>query len=287
MFNSSIIKKKNKKTKNNNNNKKDKESIINEKKENKEKKENNLYFEECIKYVPEKERQNFFYEEELNEMEYNYALEIDKRNFLHYYLSLIKQKQLIIFTFFNLDDYNITLIKISLFICSFSVYFMINTFFFNDETMHEIYEQNGTYDFFYQIPQIVYSTIISTIISIVLKNLSLSQKNVLKIKQIPEISKMISQTFKMIKCFGLKMILFNILGFIIIIFSYYYITMFCIVYTNTQIHLLKDTFTSFCLSLIYPFGLYLIPGFFRIPSLKSNKKDKLYLYKISQLISFI
>ena len=33
--------------------------------------------------------------------------------------------------------------------------------------------------------------------------------------------------------------------------------------------------------MIYPFGIYLLPGIFRIPALKAMKKDKNTLYKIS------
>ena len=255
--------------------------------DNEEKEDKILYFQYCLNYLPDEEREKYFYEDELNQMDYIFAVEIDKRDFTQYYFSLLKKKQLLLFTFFNKDDYNIYINKISLFICSFSVYFMINAFFFNDETMHEIYKQNGNYNFIYQIPQIVYSTIISSVINVILKGLSLSQNGVLKIKQMPEVNKMIQKSFIMIKFFKLKMVIFNLLGFIILGFACYYITMFCAVYTNTQIHLLKDTFSSFCLSLLYPFGLYLIPGILRIPSLRSSKKDKFCLYKISQLFTII
>ena len=44
---------------------------------------------------------------------------------------------------------------------------------------------------------------------------------------------------------------------------------------------------SFGLSLTYPFGIYLIPGIFRIPALRAKKKDKKYLYKLSLLIQKI
>ena len=249
--------------------------------------EENLYIENYLKLLPKEERQKFFDEEELNKMEYIYALEIDKRDFIQYYFSLLKQKQLILFTFFNSKDYNIYLVKISLFICSFSLYFMINTFFFNDDNMHKIYKDNGKYDFLYQIPQIIYSTLISSVISIILKNLSLSHKKVLEIKKLYHIEKMIKQMFILIRNFKLKMYIFHIFGLILLSFGWYYITMFCAVYCNTQIHLLKDTFSSFGLSLLYPFGLSLLPGFFRIPSLKAVNKNKMCLYKISQLISMI
>ena len=63
--------------------------------------------------------------------------------------------------------------------------------------------------------------------------------------------------------------------------------MFCAIYRNTQYHLIKDTLISFGLSLIYPFFIYLIPGFFRIPSLSKTKTKRKCLYNFSKVIQFI
>ena len=63
--------------------------------------------------------------------------------------------------------------------------------------------------------------------------------------------------------------------------------MFCAIYVNTQSHLIKDTLISFATSLISPFGIYLIPGIFRIPSLSNKKHKRNYLYGISKIIQMI
>ncbi len=70
-------------------------------------------------------------------------------------------------------------------------------------------------------------------------------------------------------------------------FFWYYISCFCAVYKNTQIILIDDTLLSFALSMLYPFGLNLIPGMFRIPALRSDKGDKQGLYKISLYIALL
>ena len=64
----------------------------------------------------------------------------------------------------------------------------------------------------------------------------------------------------------------------------YYISIFCAIYNNTQLHLLKDTMISFFLSLLYPLFIYLLPGLFRIPSLSNPKDKKEYLYKFSKIL---
>ena len=59
------------------------------------------------------------------------------------------------------------------------------------------------------------------------------------------------------------------------------------IYKNTQLHLIKDTLISFGLSLIYPFGINLLPGLFRIPSLSDKKGKRKYIYAISKILQMI
>ena len=61
--------------------------------------------------------------------------------------------------------------------------------------------------------------------------------------------------------------------------------MFCAIYSNTQNHLNKDTLISFGLSLIYPIGIYLLPGIFRIIALSSNKRK--CIYKICLILQMV
>ena len=120
---------------------------------------------------------------ELNSLDYNKALKIDKRTYLEFYISLIKIKQKLIFTFYTKDDYNSRVIKICLLFFSFALYYTINALFFNDTTMHKIYEDHGKYNMLYQIPKIIYSTIISKIINILVAKLSLTQNYIISFKK--------------------------------------------------------------------------------------------------------
>ena len=130
----------------------------------KNKKEIYLSFDYMIKKLKPTDRYNYLIEEEINNLDYFDAIEIDFRTFGQYYWSLLKSKQLILFTFINYKDYNIIIAKFSLFILSFTVYFTINTFFFTDESIHNIYE-NNSYNILSQIIQIVISTVISVVIN--------------------------------------------------------------------------------------------------------------------------
>ena len=226
-------------------------------------------------------------DQELNTLEYNIALYVDKRTYLQYYWSLLKKKQLILFTFLPSNDYNLLSLKLSLFLLSFSLYFTINGFFFSDDTMHKIHEDNGSYNIIFQIPQILYSSVVSAVINMILKLLSLSEKNILSIKKEENLKNAVKKSKVIEVCITMKFIIFFILSNILLLFFWYFISCFCAVYTNTQVILIKDTLISFGLSMIYPFGLNLLPGMFRIPALRAKNKDKKCLYQISTLVALI
>ena len=227
----------------------------------------------------------YFNDYELNSLSYQDALKIDKRTYLEYYFSLLKTKQLIIFSFYTYTDYNSKIIKISLFFFSFALYYTVNALFFTDSTMNKIYETDGDFNFIYQIPQILYSSIISAIINTIIKYLALSEKRIIKLKNEQNVSN--KKIKLLLKCFLIKYIFFFSLSFLFLIIFWYYLSCFGVVYKNTQIHLITDTLISFGLTLIYPFGVNLLPGIFRIPSLNPNEKDRELLYKFSKIIQLI
>ena len=44
---------------------------------------------------------------------------------------------------------------------------------------------------------------------------------------------------------------------------------------------------SIGLSLLIPFGIYLLPGFFRIPALSNRKNNRKYIYNFSKFLQSI
>ena len=219
---------------------------------------------------------------ELNNLDYNKAINLDKRTFLEIYLSLLKREHLIIFTFFIRNDHNITYVKYSRFIFLICTDMALNVFFFSDETMHKMYLDYGKYNFFQQIPQIIYSTIVSQMIELILCFLSLTDKYYYQIKEIK--IKTTNQILRVVKCIKLKIYFFFIFTGIMFFFYWYAITCFCAVYVNTQIAFIKDSFLSFALGLLYPFALYLIPSSLRIIALKFFKGKLSFVYKLSDII---
>ena len=224
---------------------------------------------------------------ELNTLTYKKALKYDKRTYIQYYFSLIRTKHLIIFAFYPIRDYNSSIIKICLLFFSFSCYYAVNALFFNDSIMHAIYQNSGGFNFIYHLPQIIYSTIISLLINMIIRNLSLSDKNIIELKHKKVTPDYMSKAERVLKCLKIKFICFFVFSFVFLILFWYYLSCFCAVYQKTQIHLIKDTIISFSLSLFYQFGINLIPGCLRMNSLNAKNKDRSFLYKISLIIQYI
>ena len=286
--------------KNTNKIKKFKNKIIKKNKKMKLMKKNNNFFGKSSSIIRIKSKKKLleiktsklnkvkYNEYELNALSYNDAIKTDKRSFIQYYWSLLRIKQVLIFTFYTKDDNNSRIIKISLFLFSLSFYYTINALFFNDSVMHEIYENQGNFVFIYQLPQIIYSSFISSVISILIKFLALSQKSILEFKYEVKKRENISELAQILKKYlKIKFVFFFTLEFLFLIFFWYYLASFCAIYKNTQAILLKDTTISFCFSLLYPIVLSLIPGIFRICSLRDENKDKECKYKFSQFIQLL
>ena len=218
---------------------------------------------------------------EINSLPFKKALKHDKRTYFEYYCSLIKTQHSIFFSFCPINDYNIKIIKIDLFFIDIILNYTINALFFNDNTMHQIYEDQGEFNVDYQIPQIVYSSLISDLFSVFIKFTALTEDNVLILKHSKKFENFKKKAKKTNKIINIKFILFCHVSSLMLLVFFYYDMCFCVVYKNTQIHLISDFLFSFSLSLVYPFIFYLLPGILRIPAI--NKKKEI-LYKISKFI---
>ena len=153
--------------------------------------------------------------------------------------------------------------------------------------MNKIYESKGKFELEVQIPIIIYSSLISIILNTLLSLLALSNDTIITFKQNISKETLNKREQDLYKKLSIKFILFFIISFLFLVFFWYYISMFGVIYANTQLHLLKDTLMSFGLSLLYPFGILLLPGFFRIPALSNEKNKRKCLYNFSKIVQLI
>ena len=222
---------------------------------------------------------------ELNELPYKDALKFDNRTYWTYYISLVKSNHLICFSFLPKFDFNSRIIKMYLFFFNFANLFFVNALFFTDETMGKISMNGGYFNIIYNLPQIIYSAIISSVISEIIKIFALTEISFVIYRNQAKKENIIISSEKLKKIFKIKFIFFFILDFILLGCFWIYLSCFSAVYHNTQIHLIKDTLISFGTSFISPFVFYLFPGIFRILALKNENKRILYeIYRILQFL---
>ena len=231
---------------------------------------------------------------ELNNISFQQAIKIDNREFCDLYRSLIKNKQLIMFSFFDFNSYNSPIIKKTIFFLSFIYHYVFNAFFFTDEILDTIFEEEGKYNPLVLVPLAVYSAMITTVfIKLLVDFLVLTEKQVLRIKNEETEEKANDEKKCLLKITIIKLCIFFSINIILLIFFWFYLTCFNAVYPNTQIFLVINTAISFVISNIIPLIYNLIPAFIRndiltnknIKKMKSKKKsseftDAEYVYSI-------
>ena len=238
---------------------------------------------QIIENIPKEERCHYFNDNELNELKFLYAIEIDFRSFFQFYWSLLKTIHPLFFTFILKHDYNLFFIKLSLFLFSFALNITLNTLFFTDDSMHKLYEDYGKLDFIYNLPKSIYSVLLSSLVTYFFELLSLSEDKISKFKEIIGINNIHMLKNKQIYVLKIQSFIFFILGLFLLTFFWYYISCFCAVYYNAQITLIKDIIISFIIGLLYPLLLTFIPTIIRIQGLR---KKNSCLYSFSKLLSF-
>ena len=124
----------------------------------------------------------------------------------------------------------------------------MNVFFFSDATMHKIFLSYGKYDFIQQIPQIIYSTIISQIIEVLLCFLTLTDKHMYEIKGMEPEKRDKETVGNIFKTMSRKIFFYFLITFLIFLVYWYIVAVFCAVYENTQITYIKDSLFSSLLS---------------------------------------
>ena len=223
-------------------------------------------------------------DEELNFAEYEEAKEQDKRSFVQYYWSLLKFKQLFIFTFYTSNDHNLRIIKIALFILFLSFYFAFTALFFNDSIMRQIYIYKGNTNAAVHIPNIILSSICCLIMNLIVRFISLSERDIMKAAREKNSDKRKSLSEQTRLRLKVKVIILFALSFVCMCLCWYYVSAFCAIFKNSQGHYFTNVLFCFIICNIWPCVTSLIAPIFRIKSLKED--DGACMYKFSQIISY-
>ena len=223
-------------------------------------------------------------EEDLNSIDYDTAIKIDKRNYWKYYWSLLKMKQLCIFTFFTHTDHNSRSVKIILFTLFISFYFAFTALFFNDDIMRDIYIYKGSPLAAIHVTNIILSSFCCLVMNLIIRFVSLSERNIHKALNEKNPDDRRSKIEEIRRQLSIKLIIVFITSGLLIGLCWYYVAAFCAVFKNSQGHYFANVLCAFIICNLWPCVTSLIAPWFRIKSIKD--KNSKCMYKLSQIIAY-
>ena len=221
--------------------------------------------------------------DELNDLPFEKALKYDKRSFCKYYGYILLSSHIILNVLFIHNDYNLFVVKLGLLFMTFPINLTMNIFFYTSKSIKLNY-MNALDDistFWNNIDNSIYSSLLSTCFLIILKFICLTHGSVRALRTMRDVDKAQNKSICILRCIKIRITIYFILSFIFLIIFGFYVLCFCSVYENTQIELIKLTFTSWLISLIYPFIICFFTSIIRAIALK---KQSGCFYKIKKIL---
>ena len=168
-------------------------------------------------------------------MDYEEAINSDKRKFLEMYLSYLIEHNFILNTILSDSFINSIPIKLSYLSFRLIVIFALNALFYSDKYISLVFGNEGKLNFFSSLPKAIYSLLITILISALLKLLLNNREKIIRLISNKDRTDFFSIMNKALKDIKNKLIAYYIIEFSISLFCLYYCSAFCAVYQNSKI----------------------------------------------------
>ena len=231
---------------------------------------------------------NEYLKTDVDDMDYDDAIKNDHRSFCNYFCDELKERQIIMDTFFTKDILRPISIKVILLLLKIDLYFVVNGLFYNEEYISKLFYSNEEEKFFSFFPRsisrFIYTTLVGVIVGIIIGFLFVEEKRVKRIfirdkEDSLELRYEISVICKTLK--ERYSVFISICIFISII-SWYYICCFNSVYPNVKIEWIKRSIVIMIIMQILSIFFILLDSILRWLSFKFQSEK---LYKLKQLLS--
>ena len=190
--------------------------------------------------------------EDFNNLPFIKALKVDKRNIFVLFKSILFDKLELINIFISGE--RIRIICICEYILSLLFDFFFNALLYSDEVISQKYHNNGELDFAVSFLISIISNIITSIICNFIEYSKGIDERLDQISEIKREHKYLFALNKFLRYLKIRMLLFIITECILVGGSFYYIVIFCIIYSKSQ----KSLLTNYLYSLIEGFITSLI-----------------------------
>ena len=213
---------------------------------------------------------------ELDNLPFQRAIKQDNRNIFQIFWKLLTDKADILKICFLGSPYETYCINLSFFVFSLTINFALNALFYTDDQLSSRYQQ-GELTFWQDMLRSLPANIIETIIGSIFKSFisypPIFEMMVVEVKT----KKFIKLLQKYYHSLFFKLIFYFIYQFTIMIFVLYYLTLFCIIYSSSQVSWFTGCLYSFLMSIVTNIGICTGLAILRLIGIKYNLK---YAYNI-------
>ena len=241
-----------------------------------------------IKKPEEYNKFNEYLNTSLDDLDFDEAIEVDKRKIYKIFIDLVKDEHLIIRTFFVSDNIRPRSIKILLFIIIINLYFVINALMYNEEYISELYNTKEN-DYFFEfltssLGRLISVSIIGIVISYFIEYYFVDEKKIKKIfMKKGKVEEIKIKIYNLIKSIEKKYKTFIIVSYFITIFSWYYIFCFNNVYPNTSLNWIKSTIFLIILIQLLSFLYIFIESILRKLSFMCKSE---FIFRMSKILIY-
>ena len=225
---------------------------------------------------------------DIDDMEYDDAIKLDKRNFFEYLNDRLKEKQIILDILFNKEYLKPTTAKLLLLLLNIDLYFVINGLFYNEKYISELFNSTEEETFFSFFPRsisrFVYSTLVGTFISIIMDCIFIEEKKIKRIfiREREDTMKIKFEIFLNVKNIKNRYISFIFICLVISIISWYYVSCFNNSYPGVKIEWIKSSITIIFIFQILSILMAILDSILRSISFRFQSEK---IYKMKQLLS--
>jgi hypothetical protein len=167
---------------------------------------------------------------------------------------------------------------------SFSINFCFQCFFYSDNYITEVFENEGELNFLNSLPKAVYSFLVTTIIGIGLKFLLNNKKEILNVIRNKDKLEYNQKKEEILETIKIKLIIYFFIQFLFTLFFLYYCSVFCAVYQNSQVFWIYGCLETILFDIIFSCLFCLFISICKYFGIKKRIKC---LYKMSLIINYV
>jgi hypothetical protein len=250
-----------------------KESL--ERKYEKNKRLKNIFKDEESEETSEKEKEK---EKDLNDLPFTRAIVVDKRNIFQILKEKIMDKMEIIDIFMSREIKELYLSKYFLFLL---IDVTMTALLFSDSVITHKFHNNGKLDNIVTLTLTISSNLLSLLFEHYISLLIRYEEVMEKIKEIKQEYVFLKVCKRFYKILIIQIIAFFIISICFILFCIYYLVIFCKIFSQTQISLIKAYFVSLLEGIVTNIIIAIVISGSRIYGIKYKNK---YIYNTSKYI---